>query len=130
MNEIKMPEPGLYLAKVPGKNWGLYLHDCPDHYQKLYSAVYQHHQATEGKLGIFYQSDSASNREHTFNGDRMYRYYPRDDEFWKGYPNVDFDELFNFLFVEFWCGDYDLILEHSKQISEEIGLELKLEGWR
>lgn len=128
MPEIKMPEPGLYLAKVRGKNYGLYLHQCPDQYQKLYSVCYQHHQATNGKLGIFYQSDSASNMEHRLGA--MFRYYSRDDEFWQEHPTVSFDQLFKFLFVEFWCGDYDLILEHSKQIAEEIGLELKLEGWR
>lgn len=130
LDEIIMPDPGLYFAKVPGKNYGLYLHQLPDLYSKLYQAVYVHNQESDGKLGIFYQSDSASGFEITCH-DRSFRYYDRNDEFWKPYieRGYSFDELFGFLFVEFWCEDYDFMLKHSQEIAKELGVELKLEGW-
>lgn len=122
-------KPGLYLAKILDKNWGLHLHNLPDLYLKFRQLAHQHNEASGGRLSIFYQCDSAMNFDLICE-DRFFRYYERNDDFWKRFPNYHYDEIFEYLFVEFWCGDHDLILEHSMKIAEELGVELKTEGWR
>jgi hypothetical protein len=115
MKELK----GLYLSKQGDKNWGLYLiNETVEKYLELKSMALSNERGSveEGYLfnGLypFVQSDSDPMRQ-----------------FWKQQLDKEEGKEFrhDFLFIEFWTDNQELILERSLAFAKLIGNELLLE---
>ena len=110
MKEIKA---GLYLCKTPGKNWGLHLiYSTRRNYLALKRVVLRGW--FNSNLNPFIQSDSDPMRE-----------------FWKQLEDENNNIAFrhDYLFIEFWTNNQELILEESLRFAESIEEELLLEDF-
>lgn len=105
-------KPGLYLCKVPGKNWGLH---CVDMDVSIYLALKSAVLCGDFEgLNPFLQSDS----------DPL-------TPFWKQRDNVEHNIPFrhDYLFVEFWTDKQDLILDKAIKFAYHNHIELLLEDF-
>jgi len=114
MEKFNMKEPkGLYLCKAGDKNWGLYLiNESAQNYFALKSAVYN--MFNDCNLNPFIQSDS--------------------DPFHKKWEQEELEEkgkgfCHDFLFIEFWTDNEELILNKSIEFATSINMELKVEDF-
>jgi len=104
--------PGLYLCKTPGKNYGLHLvNESIEKYFALKKAV--NRGEFEG-LNPFFQCDSSPF-----------------DPIWKQELQIEDGNKIDcsYLFIEFWSDNYCLMLEKSIAFAESINTELLLEDF-